>query len=432
MAGLAKVAAVDCDDDANKSLCREMGVQGFPTLKIVKPGTKKGRPIVEDYQGARSTKAIVDAVVDKIPNHVKKLQSSGLDQWLADTTTPAKAILFTEKGTTSGLIRSLAIDFLGSIGVAQIRSKEEDAVEKFGITQFPSIVLLPGEGQDPVVYTDEMKKDALVKLFSQVTPPNPDPAPAKEKAPKIKDQKPAKKSSESSASFSDASEAHKSSDFDDYMADSTIVLGDDSPTESPLPIVDTDEKPMVISEAAPPIPQLTTAEEVDDSCLAPKSGTCVLALLPATDTLDIDLPEDATQALAALADITDKHNKRKDHTFPFYSVPATNTRALTIRDGLGLKDAAQLEVIAINNKRGWWRQFSGTQYTTHDLETFIDAIKLGEGAKLKLPEGFGAMSSSSSEPAAKTEPEQEPEATIVGDQFESDPADAPLPDHDEL
>ena len=58
LTGLAKVAAVNCDDESNKPFCGRMGVQGFPTLKIVKPGKKPGKPIVEDYQGARSAKAI--------------------------------------------------------------------------------------------------------------------------------------------------------------------------------------------------------------------------------------------------------------------------------------------------------------------------------------------------------------------------------------
>lgn len=44
--GLAKVAAIDCDEDKNKGLCHEFGVQGFPTLKTFKPGKKKGKPII--------------------------------------------------------------------------------------------------------------------------------------------------------------------------------------------------------------------------------------------------------------------------------------------------------------------------------------------------------------------------------------------------
>ena len=42
--GIAKVAAVDCDEEKNKPLCGSQGVQGFPTLKIFKPSSKKGKP----------------------------------------------------------------------------------------------------------------------------------------------------------------------------------------------------------------------------------------------------------------------------------------------------------------------------------------------------------------------------------------------------
>ena len=43
-----------------------MGVQGFPTLKIVRPGKKPGRPIVDAYEGPRTAKGIVEAVKDKV------------------------------------------------------------------------------------------------------------------------------------------------------------------------------------------------------------------------------------------------------------------------------------------------------------------------------------------------------------------------------
>ncbi|KAF3764197.1 thioredoxin-domain-containing protein, partial [Cryphonectria parasitica EP155] len=88
--GLAKVAAVNCDDDANKPLCGQFGVQGFPTLKIVRPGSKKGKPVVEDYQGQRSAKAIVEAVVDKINNHVKRVNDKDIDEFLSTKNESAK------------------------------------------------------------------------------------------------------------------------------------------------------------------------------------------------------------------------------------------------------------------------------------------------------------------------------------------------------
>lgn len=47
--GLAKVAAVNCDEEGNKNLCAQQGIQGFPTLKIFKPSGKKGKPSVEGW-----------------------------------------------------------------------------------------------------------------------------------------------------------------------------------------------------------------------------------------------------------------------------------------------------------------------------------------------------------------------------------------------
>ena len=167
-------------------------MQGFPTLKIVKPGKTAGKPIVEDYNGPRTAKGIVDAVVDKIPNHVKKVDDKTLEGWLAESSETAKAILFTDKGKTSALLKSIAIDFKGSINVAQIKNtdKEKASLELFGITKFPTLLLLPGGKEaEGIVYDGEMKKESMVAFLSQAAAPNPDPAPAKVKLPKSKDSK---------------------------------------------------------------------------------------------------------------------------------------------------------------------------------------------------------------------------------------------------
>lgn len=375
-----------------------MGVQGFPTLKIIKPGNKRGRPIVEDYQGQRSAKAIVDAVIDKIPNHVKKLQDSTIDAWLSDSTTPTKAILFTEKGTTSALIRVLAIEFLGSIGVGQIRSKETTSVEKFGITDFPSIVVIPSDGSPATVYTDEMKKQPLVELLSKFADPNPDPPAGKTKPSKSKDPK---KAATASSSFSKASEAHKASDLEDELGAKTIVLDDDTATESPMPIVDS-EQPVAVPQVAA-IPVLATDSELQEAVLAPKKGTSILVLLPADS--EASAGEKASEALSHFAHIADKHNQRRDNTFPFYNVPPQNEGAKVIRADLGLKDETSLEIIAVNMKRRWWRHFDGDASSIVALEGFIDAIKLGDGTRSDMPATFGGK-----EPEAP-EPESEPEAT---------------------
>ncbi|KAI2618970.1 thioredoxin-domain-containing protein [Hypomontagnella submonticulosa] len=355
--GLAKVAAVNCDEDENKQLCGVMGVKGFPTLKTVRPG-KKGKPIVEDYNGPRTAKGIVDAVVDKINNHVKRVTDKDIDSFLSTKNDTAKAILFTDKGTTSALLKSIAIDFLDVITVAQIRDKETKANELFGITSYPTLVLLPGGDKDSLVYNGEMKKDAMVKFLSQAGQPNPDAATGNAKGEKKSEKKAEKKDKASSKSTESSSK--------------TTSTESEEPTEVPPPT----EKPV---EVAPPIPAITEADKLTKECLNRKAHTCVLAFVPSAHG------ETAEKALANLAELASKHAHAKRHLFPFFEVHHDNEAAESVFKSLEL--SGEVEIVAINGKRGWWRHYEG-DFSAESVESWIDAIRLSEGTKKKLPEGI--------------------------------------------
>lgn len=364
--GLARVAAVNCDEDDNKPFCGQMGVQGFPTLKIVTPGKKQGKPRVEDYQGARSAKAIVDTVVDRIPNHVKRATDKDLDKWLGQNEERPKAILFTEKGTTSALIRALAIDFLGSLDVAQVRSKESASVEKFGVSEFPTLVVIPTKDAEAQLYNGDLKKQPILEFLGQFASPNPD---ATGKAASAS----ANNKSKSKTNSKTKQPPKKSTAEEDAPSDA-----DDEPEAKSAPVPET-----------PALPTLATPESLESSCLAPKSPTCVLVLLPDGTTVDAELPSTATDALSSLAEITHKHSLRGAHLFPAYSVPGVNTGSQTLRTALGLADSKNVEIVAINARRGWWRRYGNAEdFGIVAVENWVDSIRLGEGKKEKLPEGI--------------------------------------------
>ncbi|KAK3936092.1 protein disulfide-isomerase MPD1 [Diplogelasinospora grovesii] len=383
--GLAKVAAVDCDDDANKPFCGTMGVQGFPTLKIVRPKKGGGKPTVEDYQGPRTASGIVDAVVQRINNNVKKIEDKNVDQFLSEKNETAKAILFTDKGTTSALMKSLAIDFLDVITIGQARNKETKTVEMFGVEKFPTLILLPGGDKDGIVYDGEIKKHAMVKFLSQAGEPNPDPAPLNEKKGGDKDKKEKASSSSKTKTKTTSSES------------SSASTG--SETEAP-----TQEVPVIV-ETALPIPAINTQEKLIKECLTEKSHTCVLAFVPA------DADEKAKEALTSLSDIAHKYAQSKRHLFPMFEVPKSNEGATWLLKALGL--SGDVEIIAINARRGWWRHYEAADFGHESIEDWIDAIRLGEGAKKKLPEGIVAISVEKPSPAATPEASSEvtPDAT---------------------
>lgn len=378
--GLAKVAAIDCDEDANKQFCGSMGVQGFPTLKIVRPKKGGGRPMVEDFQGQRTASAIVSGVVDRINNHVVKVEDKSLDKFLSDKNTTAKALLFTDKGTTSALIRSVAIDFLDVITVGQVRNKEAKTVETFGITKFPTLVLLPGGDAPGIVYDGEIKKEAMVQFLSQAGEPNPDPAPAKAKGDNgkkaKKDKKPAKAESSSASS-------------DEPAADTPEPKSEPEKKEKPAP---------------PSIPIINTDEQLTKECLTDKSHTCLLVFFPTSEN-----SEAAKQALSSLATLMSKHAQAKRNIFPFFGVPKDSEGAASLVKTLGL--TAEVELVAVNARRGWWRHFEADSFSQESIEAWIDAIRMSEGVKKKLPEGIVVPAS---EPTPKASPEAEaelPEAT---------------------
>lgn len=379
--GLAKVAAVNCDEDENKPLCGQFGVQGFPTLKVIRPGPKKGKPVVEDYQGERKAKPIVEFVVDKINNHVKRLSDKTIDDFLSANNDSAKALLFTEKGTTSALLKSVAIDFLDVISIGQVRNNQAKAVELFGIEKFPTLVLLPGGDKDGIVYDGDLKKDAMVKFLSQAGAPNQDPAPRKGKSKPMSTKKPA---------------SEPSGEAEEKITE---------PVEEPNV-----QKPVVF-EGPLPIPIINEADKLAKNCLNEKAHTCVLAFVPKESR-----EPSAEKALSTLAELAHKHAQGKRTLFPMYEVHVEDDHSAELLKALDLSQS-EIHVVAINARRGWWRLYEGEDYGHAGIEGWIDQIRMSEGVKRKLPDGVvlaaaeetASASASDAPPEASSEPT--PEAT---------------------
>jgi len=373
-----------------------MGVQGFPTLKIVKPSKTRGKPSVEDYQGPRTASGIVEAVKSAIPNHVKRISDNGLDAWFKSDNETAKAVLFSEKGTTSALIKVLASEYLTNMRFGQIRNKESTAVEMFGVGAYPTLFVLPGGSKDAVKFDGSFTKESMKEFLSRYAGPDAASSAKKQKtSAKKSDKESAEKEAKSksdSSTFSEASSAYASAEASSEAAGATsVTLEDDgNPTETPEPMASPESPgPAKMPDIPEPIPALIEEKLLDQKCLGPKTTTCILALLPQpNDEEDAVLPETTSAALASLAEIADKHVQRQGKLFPFYSVPARNTGQAKLRDALKLKDDKNFELIAVNTRRGWWRYYEGEEYSTIPVEAWVDGIRLGEGQKSKLPDGL--------------------------------------------
>ena len=366
--------------------------------------------MVEDYQGARTAAAIVDAVKAAIPNHVKRLADKDLNAWLDANNDTTKALIFSEKGTTAALLKVLATEFISNVKFAQIRNKEKAAVEMFGITKYPTLVVLPGGSKEPIEFDGSFSKDAMKAFLEQHASPALDSPPTKKEPAQEEQVKPkaenAAKAASDSSTFSEASASHASSEsLEDILGTSTIVLGGAQPTESPDPNVVPEDGalPINVQELPPPIPSIPDEEELQTQCLGEKTATCILVLLPtAAEDQGLLLP-DAHAASESLAEIAEKHVQRGKKLFPFYSVPAQNSGAAVLRDALKLRGDTQLELVAINSRRGWWKKYEGEKYDPKSMEDWVDNVRFGDGEKGKLPDGLVVVASSEEKQSASDE-----------------------------
>jgi protein disulfide-isomerase A6 len=93
--------------------------------------------------------------------------------------------MFSSKGTTSPLYKSLAIEFQGRITMAQARDTQKQVVAEFNIDKFPTLVVLPGGNTPGVVYEGELTPQPLLQFLSTYAAMEPPPSekrnvPAKE------------------------------------------------------------------------------------------------------------------------------------------------------------------------------------------------------------------------------------------------------------
>ena len=426
--GLGNVAAVNCDEESNKAFCGKMGIKGFPTLKTVRVTGKLGKPIISDYNGPRTATDIVEAVKGLIPNNVKRIEDKGLKEWLEKDNGTAKAILFSDKGTTSALIKAIANEYLGNMIFAQVRNKETEANKMFGIEKYPTLIVLPGGDKEAISYDGEMKKSAMNNFLGKYAElrkaTTKEDSTKKEKADKKAEKK--AKASEDSSKFAEASASQASQEASEAAASATtITLGDPDATTSPGPIVDEEAPTPAPVPNVPAIPELATQEELQSKCLGPKTHTCILALLPPPAGPEAELADDSLAALASLGKLEQKHKARGSHLFPFFAIPAANSGGASLKASLGL-DASTLHLIAVSGKKSWWRQYDSQQgFGDVAVEGWVDGIRFGEGKKQKLPEGV--VSDVSDTTAAKAA-EEEAKETPKGEDTKAEQK----PIHEEL
>ncbi|CAZ81280.1 unnamed protein product [Tuber melanosporum] len=141
-----------------------------------------------------------------------------------------------------------------------------------------------------------------------------------------------------------------------------------------------ESKTPTVKETPTPKPKLTIPSLEDQNslaaaCLQPKSKTCILAIISSSAPTNV---------------LTEVYNKLLSRSpagaFNVYILPAGSAHTQELAEKLLMVgDGAKL--IALNARRGWLRKFGGDLDSEEDVLAWLDAMRLGDGAKEKLPAG---------------------------------------------
>jgi hypothetical protein len=131
--------------ESNKPLCGQYQIQGFPTIKAF---GEPGKPPV-DYQGAREAAAIKQYATNIIPSTSKRLSVKNAPDFIAGS--KPKVVLFTDKNDTPVLYKSLSTEFKAHLAFGEVQKSNKELVKQFGITAFPTLLVLPAGTSVPKV-----------------------------------------------------------------------------------------------------------------------------------------------------------------------------------------------------------------------------------------------------------------------------------------
>ncbi|KDQ19485.1 hypothetical protein BOTBODRAFT_126348 [Botryobasidium botryosum FD-172 SS1] len=176
MSPLVAFYAVDCDDEANKRLCGEQGIQGFPTIKSFPRG---GKGAAHTYNDERKAKKLAQWAESEIPLRVTSLKGKeAAEKWVEKERNLPRALLLTAQSRVPPLWKTLGNEFNKKIAFGAARDESGEISESFGVESGASdgkgkILIWKAGREDMVVYDGKLNYKALVEHFGDLVSGKP-------------------------------------------------------------------------------------------------------------------------------------------------------------------------------------------------------------------------------------------------------------------
>ncbi|XP_007935878.1 sulfhydryl oxidase 1 [Orycteropus afer afer] len=175
------LAALDCADETNNAVCRDFNILGFPTVRFFKAFSKNGSGTPLSVAGA-DVQTLRERLIDALETHhdtwppaCPPLEPARLEEingFFAGNNEEYLALIFEKEGSYLGREVTLDLSQYQGVAVRRVLNTEEDVVNKFGITNFPSCYLLFRNGsvtRVPVLVESRSFYTSYLQRLSGVT-----------------------------------------------------------------------------------------------------------------------------------------------------------------------------------------------------------------------------------------------------------------------
>jgi protein disulfide-isomerase-like protein len=171
MKDVVRVGAINADQ--YREIGQQFGVQGFPTIKYWKMGSKKGQPPT-DYQGQRSFGALNNAAIREIVSTgvVTAMSMDTLTKQMEKASSKKAVLLFSSKNKSPPIfsVLSQSAHFKDKIAFVLVTDKAKEIASQFDVTSLPTIMVISQDGEGGIakdVYDGKVEYQAIAKFLQR-------------------------------------------------------------------------------------------------------------------------------------------------------------------------------------------------------------------------------------------------------------------------
>lgn len=114
----------------------------------------------ERYNDKMEWNALANTAARKMQSFVSIVTADNFDNFAAMSSTKHHVLLFTDKKSTPAIFKALSKKYLDKLVFGEVRSSEEQMLLKYGVTEFPTLLVLTDqEATQTEKYSGDTKVD---------------------------------------------------------------------------------------------------------------------------------------------------------------------------------------------------------------------------------------------------------------------------------